>query len=256
MVMVMYIAVVSHGHGALIERLNCLSTLVKENKFKVWVLDNVGEDDLSLYCKKNNINYLKNKKKKGFGENNNLIFSEIDSKVGFSDSDRFLVLNPDIVVSSEMLLSLLKIMDNEKAKISTCNLFTDNNYSTYDNSIREFPTLWDFFSSFILKKNPSIMDKSQINKPCFVNWAAGSFLCFDVSHYKNLAGFDIGYFMYCEDIDICFRSSHYFNEEVLYCPQVKAIHLAQHANRNIFSKDFLWHIQSMMRFLLKRLISS
>jgi len=122
---------------------------------------------------------------------------------------------------------------------------------TPDNSIRKFPSLTQFGKSFLGLGNPTIINKNIVSAPTIVDWAAGSFLAFRSSHYAALKGFDEGYFMYCEDVDICYRSM-LLGEQVVFFPQIKMQHLAEHANRSIFSKHFYWHVKSALRFLLKR----
>ncbi len=39
-----------------------------------------------------------------------------------------------------------------------------------------------------------------------MEWVAGSFIAFKSSSYRKVQGFDENYFMYCEDIDICYRA--------------------------------------------------
>ena len=60
-------------------------------------------------------------------------------------------------------------------------------------------------SSFLFQKNKTIIDKFSLNEESFTDWAAGSLLLFSADTYKKLNGFDEKYFMYCEDIDICYR---------------------------------------------------
>lgn len=114
-----------------------------------------------------------------------------------------------------------------------------------------FPSLKHFIKSFLGLGNSSIVDKSKIIEPCHIDWAAGSFLAIQSCHYLKLGGFDEKYFMYCEDIDICYRS-FLMNIPVKYYPAIHAIHLAKHANRKIFSKHFYWHFSSAIRFLLTK----
>ena len=247
-----YVAVVSHGHADLIRKLDCISGLQKTQGISVFALDNLGEESLSSWCIKNKIIYIRNEVQKGFGENNNIVFNYIKEKFQLNDNDYFLVLNPDVFITGECLIQLSNLTCNHKAKISSLNLYSNYDKSEYDNSVRNYPGAFDFFNSFFLKRNSSIIDKRTINLPTLVDWAAGSFLLFNAKHYERLDGFDTEYYMYCEDIDICLRSDRLYGERVLYFPQFSAIHLAHHANRSIFSKHFYWHLRSIARYLRKR----
>ncbi|EOV0841036.1 glycosyltransferase family 2 protein, partial [Cronobacter sakazakii] len=100
--------------------------------------------------------------------------------------------------------------------------------------------------------NKTIVDKNSITKNTFVDWASGSFLLFTSQLYERLEGFDTKYYMYCEDIDICLRANLIIGAKLTYIPSVRAIHLAAHANRKLFSKNFIWHFSSAMRYLNRR----
>lgn len=240
-----FIAVVSHLHSELIKKIDCLNELNKQ--YQVVVKSNKEGDDFSQM----NFQWLNNGYGLGFGENNNIIFNYCRSELGMTDDDYFVVLNPDVDIEPEEILKLTLAMSENNHKVAAINLYKDKNRLEYDNSVRSFPTIKDFFSSFFLKKNTSILDKGSISTPSLVDWAAGSFLAFQVGHYAELRGFDERYFMYCEDIDICYRSNR-INTPVIYYPNVVAIHLAQHANRKLFSKHFYWHVTSIIRFFVSK----
>jgi len=101
-------------------------------------------------------------------------------------------------------------------------------------------------------KNNTIIDKTVIDTPTFVDWSAGSFLMFRVDLYRKLHGFNQRYFMYCEDVDICWRAKTLYAERVLFVPDLKAMHQAQFNNRRFFSRHFFWHVSSAFRFLFYR----
>ncbi|MND36925.1 Rhamnosyltransferase WbbL [compost metagenome] len=242
----LYISVISHGHGNIIEELSCLNKLSVYSDISVTIKDNLGDKHLYDFCCKNNINYISNFPNKGFGENNNIVFNSIGE---LNANDYFVVINPDVNVSIDTLRDAVLLMKHKNAQLGTINLYRDVSYSIYDNSIRKFPGLIDFVRSFLGFKNNSIIDKSVIADNQYVDWAAGSFLVFSPGLYKKLGGFNEKYFMYCEDVDICWRAKELTGKGVLYMPKLKGVHYAQHDNRKFFSKHFLWHSISALRFL-------
>jgi len=247
------ISVVSHGHLAILKELDTLPSLAKHEDINIKLLDNLQEDGLKEWCLDNNINYQLNNQPLGFGANNNIIFSHFKKDLTTLENGYFVVLNPDAMLKDVQLIELIGTMKNHDAKLATLDLYKDSQFIERDNSVRNYPKLSDFVKSFIFKNNPSIIDRKKIDTPTFVPWAAGSFLCFTLLHYDELNGFDENYFMYCEDLDICYRSAIQYNAQVLYCPDIKAVHFAQHANRTVFSKHFIWHVTSIFRFFNKRL---
>lgn len=245
--MSVFISVVSHNHANLINRIKCLEGLCL--KFHVIIKSNIEGDDFSELNMNKNFHWINESYGLGFGANNNYIYNYAKNYLSMSDDDLFIVLNPDVIIESSAIDNLSYTMFYNGLKLCAVNLFRDYDFSSYDNSIRRFPSLLDFISSFLFKKNNSVLDKSHIVEQSIVDWAAGSFLAFKASHYKSLMGFDESYFMYCEDIDICYRSKAN-GVPLIYLPYIKAVHLAMHNNRRIFSKHFYWHLRSVVRFEL------
>ncbi|WP_238869714.1 glycosyltransferase family 2 protein [Escherichia coli] len=246
--MTVFISVVSHGHAEIIKKLDCLASLA--TIFKVVIKCNKSGDAelLSEYENCQNIHILNEAYGLGFGKNNNYVFDYCLKHLGMNENDYFIVLNPDVKIHLKTLEKLIRIMNIDDSRLASINLYINSEMTIFDNSVRKFPRFIDFVSSFVLKKNNVIYDKKKLSVPVNVEWAAGSFLAFKVSHYALLNGFSDKYFMYCEDIDICYRS-HLYNVPVRYYPEVKAIHFAKHANRSIFSKHFWWHVSSIVKFL-------
>ncbi|WP_426358473.1 glycosyltransferase family 2 protein [Pseudocolwellia sp. HL-MZ19] len=244
-----YLSVVSHNHLNIINEINILKKLDKHNDIKIIILDNVEEQGLQEWCNCSGIDYIVNQEPKGFSANNNLIFNYIQDNFDLTEDDYFLILNPDVYITMEYMDMLIQKTTSLRPNAFTIDLFKDFNYQNRDPFIRKFPSLKDFISSFLFGVNNTIIqrDKNTIDN---FDWCAGSFICFNIDSYKALKGFDEGYFMYCEDIDICYRAQQ-LNLKIDYFSDIKAVHLAQHSNRSIFSKHFIWHIKSIIRFLFK-----
>jgi GT2 family glycosyltransferase len=245
--MSIYISIVSHNHSELINKLGCVLDLSTD--FNICIKSNTPYDSFNTLEKIDHVHWIQDKYFKGFGANNNYIFDYCTNQMSMKDDDYFIVLNPDVIINKENIEHLILLMEDEKTDIAAINLYKDKLYNVYDNSIRRFPNLFQFIKSFLGFGNNSAFDKDKIIFPTKVDWAAGSFIAFKAQHYKDLQGFDEGYFMYCEDIDICFRSQK-MNKPIIYFPLIKAIHMANHNNRKLFSKHFLWHVSSVVRFLL------
>ncbi|MGJ0577776.1 galactosyltransferase-related protein [Xenorhabdus bovienii] len=243
-----YISVVSHNHEKIIKEINCLPNLSKD--FTVVLKSNI-EEKIADYCSQHGIIHLTSTIPLGFGENNNSIFHYCKEKLGMDKKDYFIILNPDVDITSESIEKLILHMTHDNASFTTINLYRDYNFQAHDYSIRYFPKLSDFIFSFIGLKNKTKIEKEKITIPCSVDWAAGSFLAFRVDMFEKIGGFNPKYFMYCEDIDICLRLKN-IDCSLIYYPNITAVHLAQHKNRNIFSKHFFWHVKSSMLYLIEK----
>lgn len=242
-----YISIVSHNNWNMIKNNHDLMRINQLDNVKVCIKDNTGETELMTYCRDNQIDYLSESKGLGFGANNNYIFNYVLASYSPKKDDVFLLLNPDVYLSFEQFLLLNSELGTCSQHAFTVDLFKDNDFTIRDPFIRKFPRAFDFFSSFVLKKNNTIIDREKpINKP--IDWCAGSFMGFNIETYLELKGFDEGYFMYCEDIDLCYRANE-LGINLKYYENIKAVHLAQHSNRKLMSKSFRWHLKSIFRYL-------
>jgi len=231
----------------------CLKLLAAHN-YTVILKDNKPQRELQDHCAEFGIHYLVDRPM-GFGTNNNYIFTWCQQELGMRDDDHFLVMNPDVFIEPSVLEALLSHVEQQAYPLVAINLYTDQSFTLYDKGIRRFPTIYSFAVSFLVQKNDSIYDKDQITQDTEVEWAAGSFLLFSAKCYRELGGFDAGYYMYCEDLDICWRARRELGIKVVYLPQFKALHLAQMRSRSFFSRHFMWHVTSALRFCLKQALN-
>lgn len=248
-----FISVISHGHADMIIEGGCLKLLAAHN-CTVVLKDNKPQRKLQEHCAEFGIHYIVDRPM-GFGANNNYIFTWCQQKLGMKDEDHFMVLNPDVFIEPSVVSALLLHVVQYKYPLVAINLYNDQGFTLYDKGIRRFPTVSSFAISFLLQKNNSIYDKSQITQDTEVEWAAGSFLLFSVRCFRELGGFDTQYHMYCEDLDICWRARRELGIKVVYLPQFKALHLAQMRSRSFFSRHFIWHATSALRFCLKQALN-
>lgn len=74
-------------------------------------------------------------------------------------------------------------------------------------------------------------------------------MLFQAEDYKRVKGFDEGFFLYYEDVDICARLWK-AGCRVLACPKAQVVHDARRAShRNL--RYMRWHVSSVVRYLSK-----
>ncbi|MEM0673884.1 MULTISPECIES: glycosyltransferase [Dickeya] len=242
----LYISVVSHNSDALIIENDILSKLAED--FTVVLKCNTpATASLIEYTKKAAITLLDQNYGLGFAQNNNFVYDYCCKTLSMSDSDQFLVLNPDVLIDKNELAKLYAIVQQEKPDICTINLFKDKDKRQVEDSIKKFPSLLTPWIAMFKKSRPDTYDKSKINAPMCIDWAAGSFLLFQTGIYKRLNGFNEKFFMYFEDVDICRRAKEK-GLSIIYYPELKAVHLGAYSNRKIFSQHFKWYMRSYLRY--------
>lgn len=245
-----YISIVSHGNDDDIINNSNLKEIKSLDNITVIIRDNLSSQRLKKYCVDNHFEYNSSDAMLGFGANNNINFKHA-SNLGMSKEDWFVLFNPDLDISAAMIKKLSGSLGNYSSQLFAINLYFDDKFSRMEHSLRTFPTFFSFFNILKGKSFTKAYDKANLTDGSLVDWAAGSFLVFQAELYEKLNGFDESYFMYFEDVDICYRANKFFGQRVVYLKNIKAIHEGGYQNRKIFSKHFRWYFCSLLRFLFK-----
>ncbi|MFZ6655688.1 hypothetical protein [Undibacterium sp. TJN19] len=247
-----HVAIVSHGHEDLLIASGMGGLRDASADMHVWIKDNRPSAALKAYCHQHGISYIDEQPGLGFGENNNFLFDLISNSVGFTATDSFIVMNPDITISPATIVALVENMKRDAFPLATINLFRDEQHLYVDANIRRFPNVISLLRMVAVRSLSEPYDKQTMSETCHVDWASGAFLAFDALHYQALQGFDTRYFMYFEDVDICYRSQQLLGKGILFYPQLNATHTAAHKNRNLVSRHASWFFRSFLKFLSRR----
>lgn len=230
------VSIVSHGHGAMVRSL-LKQVLACPEVSRVVVTFNIPETSSGF--PEDRVELVHNLVPKGFGANHNSAF--LRAKEPF-----WCVLNPDIELEGNPFPALLQCL--EKQNTGLVAPLIKNPAGQVEDSIRYFPT----FRSLALKAAGKDIGRYGVEAgaPAFCpEWVAGMFMLFRADIFARLEGFDEGYFLYYEDVDICVRVwKAGFRISVL--PSVVAIHDARRASR-VNWRHKRWHLESMARYFLK-----
>jgi N-acetylglucosaminyl-diphospho-decaprenol L-rhamnosyltransferase len=235
------ISIVSHGQGALIEKL--LQDLMPIIKVGVEVLItlNIPEDESFLGEFADSLIIIRNKTPLGFGENHN-------NANLCTDRYWFAVLNPDIRCDPFIFSELIAAHQYLGAGVTAPRIVGINGRT--EDSVRFYPTLNRIFARVWLRflGRDLVSDyKLDDGRNISVDWIAGMFLLFKSNDYRCVGGFEVRYFMYLEDADIC-RRLNLKGLPVIVISKIEAIHDARRATGRSF-KHFCWHVSSLIRFL-------
>lgn len=230
--------IVSHGHGSmvvqLVERL-----LSFESVDLVILIKNVPERlDLPASPR---LTVICNEERRGFAENHNLGFEEVESLY-------FCVVNPDVIVESDPFPALIQCFNSSTVGIVAPMILSSN--GEVEDSARYFPTVGRLLKKFFWGDKGAYQmfgDASCLT----VEWVAGMFMFFTRESFLSLNGFDSRFFLYYEDVDICVRSWR-SKRKVLLCRDVFVTHDAQRSSRK-HARYAIWHFQSMIRYFFKHI---
>lgn len=231
------VSIVSHGHGSMLPYI--LDDLAScEQVEKIIVTRNISESAGEL-TRSRQVITINNDHPKGFGANHNAAFRQ-------ACTPYFLVLNPDVRFNGNpfpMLLSCLQ--DNT---VALCAPAVIGPSGALEDSARQFPSIFDLIRKAI-GRNEGRVHYAIGDPPRESPWVAGMFMLLRSSDYAALGGFDEGYFLYYEDVDLCARLWK-SGRKVILCPSVHIVHDARRdSHRNL--KYMFWHLSSILRYLGK-----
>ncbi len=215
------ISIVNYNAGKyLISCLASLQKLKKEVDFDVYVVDNNSSDDSFDLANEKfpEYEYIKNKENIGFGAAHNLVLKK-------AKTPYLLTLNPDCEVPKDTLSFMLRFMDeHENVGLSTCKVVKENGQIDIA-SHRGFPTPKASFYYFFLKNDKYYhLSEKDMNSIHEIDSAVGAFMLIRKSVLEKVGYFDEDYFLYAEDIDLCYRIKK-AGFKIMYVPDVEIKHV-------------------------------
>lgn len=182
---------------------------------------------------------IRNPRPKGFGANHNAAFRH-------AEGDFFCVLNPDIRLSADPFPILVESVSAPHVGIAAPLIRAPG--GGVEDSARRFPTPFTILSKLAGRLRTA--DYPTLSTPFTPDWVAGMFMLFRSDTFRDIGGFDEGYFLYYEDVDLCARL-HRRGLHVVQDPRVECLHDARRqSHRNL--RYMSWHLRSMLRFFALR----
>lgn len=216
----------------------------------VYWVDNSPVQTEVLPIQSAQVHYIFNGKNLGYGAAHNIAIRESI----YDDIPFHLVINPDIIITSETLPTLLQFMQQyPEVGIVAPKVTYPNGELQY--LCKLLPTPWNVFGRRFLPQK--WMQKSNeryelrhtgYNRPMNVPYLSGCFMLLRTEAVRKVRLFDERFFMYPEDIDLT-RRIHRDYLTVFY-PDTTIIH--QHEKASYHSLKMLWvHIVNMCRYFNK-----
>lgn len=193
---------------------------------EILLVDNRSEDNTSTFVRKEfpNVSITSNPNKSGYGENHNLNLHTARGKY-------FAIMNSDMSVPQDIFVCLKNFMDGH-SDIGIVSPKVLNEDGTIQGLNKHYPTLLDLFLRRFLPKTFQHLFRRRLDyyemrdvgydHTYDVPFLSGAFMFCRADLLKSLGGFDPGYFLYFEDVDLCRRVQR--THRTMYYPEVSVIH--------------------------------
>jgi N-acetylglucosaminyl-diphospho-decaprenol L-rhamnosyltransferase len=251
------VAVVTVSYNSSAELTPFLSSIVESESgaVPVVVADNDSADatDARRIAEAEGATFLPTGGNHGYGGAMNRGVASLDPAI-----DAVLISNPDVVVQPGTISRLLEVLTSSDAIGAVGPRVLNSDGSTYP-SARALPSLRSGIGHALFgeiwPKNPWSasyrVDLSDVNATRDAGWLSGSCLLVRRSAFEAIGGFDEGFFMYFEDVDLG-RRLHEDGWRSVYVPDASVIHTGAHSTTTDSVRMIRAHHASAYRYLKKR----
>ncbi len=236
--------------------IDCLES-IEENPasepFEVIVVDNASSDGTveSVRNKFPEVVVIANSQNLGFAAANN-------QGIEKSQGEYILLLNPDTIIHSDSLDILIEFMDKNE-DVGICGPQLLNQDGTIQSSVRCFPTFRGalyrhtvirYLGLFKNEYKKWLMKNFDHKTKMDVDQVMGAALMIRQSIIEDIGVMDEQFFMYYEEVDLCFRIKQ-AGWRVVFMPEVVITHLGSQSSGQIPVKKQMMAITSLLKFFRK-----
>lgn len=227
--------------------LDCVKSLLAERVAEVVVVDNASSDGSADSVASAGARLVENGRNIGYGGAANV-------GARLTTSEYLVVCNPDLVVAPGAVATLVDRLASDPSLGVVGPMLRDPDGAVYPSG-RDFPSLKDAvghaFLGLVWGGNPWTRRYRHLgsdqHRPRRADWVSGSFLAARRLAFSSVGGFDESYFMYVEDVDLCWRLSR-AGWATWYEPAAEVCHeQGRSASRRPY-RMLVAHHRSMWRF--------
>ncbi|MCX7929852.1 MAG: glycosyltransferase [Chlorobi bacterium] len=231
-----------------IERVRCKHSL------QVIVVDNASHDGTieQLLPQFRWVEFIALRDNIGFGRANNLGIEQARGRYT-------LILNPDTILSEDTIEAMMRYMDTHP-EVGICGCKVLNADGTFQEQCRRgFPTPWAAFSKLfglqtLFPRSPLFAQYNQSfrspDETYYVDAVIGAFMFCRTEQLRAIGGFDPDYFMYGEDLDLCYRMAK-AGYRTAYVPMSSIVHFKGESTRRSRINDVRVFYEAMVTFARK-----
>ena len=216
--------------------LKCIESVVSQYKkdlknaeVELLVADNGSKDGSAERIKASKfisfLTLLENEENLGFTKGNN-------RAAKYAKGRHLLFLNSDTYIKDQGFLKITDFL-NSNPKVGIVGGKLTNNDGSLQRSAGKFYNLFNILLMLLGMERIGFV-RSSPSKISRVDWVSGACLMIRRDLFEKLSGFDENYFMYMEDMDLCFRAKNRGFLTYFY-PDVKLIHIQLGSSNRTFA---------------------
>ena len=249
------VVVVNHNAGPYLRRcMESVHTAAGDVALDVVVVDNASKDGsvergVDGYP---DVRIIRNRQNRGFA-------AAANQGIASTGAPFVLLLNPDAQVVGGTLAALVKVA-SERPRAGAVGALVRNPDGSIQPSARRVPRLGEGLGHAFLgplmpgnrytrSYTMAGWDRASERE---VEWVSGSAMLLRRSAFEEAAGFDEGYFMYVEDVDLCTRLRA-AGWQVLFSPELEVIHQIGVSTKGQTGRMAFEHSRSIYRYFSKHL---
>lgn len=205
-----------------------LGKKIEIGNYEVIVVDNDSKDDTADKIRKHplhkSLRLFENSSNAGYAKGINLAATK-------AKGEFLVIINPDSVLIKSDFNKAIEFFNDRKCAIAGFKILNNSGVSELNAGKFYNPITFLLFCAgleekFGLRFSPSISTK--------VDYVSGGFMMIRREIYNELLGFDERYFMYVEDMDLCFRAKK-LGYDTYFLPMATIKHAGQGSSSREFA---------------------
>lgn len=217
------------------------SFLKKEDISHEWIIINNSPKENLSSLKRDNVSIKTSLNNEGFARACNKGVQEAQGKIIW-------FLNPDTrYIKGDVKKSIQRLLCTKNPELFGFHLVNENGETQAFLAGKKL-SLFSWFSGKMQKKDFRILAERK-NTP--VDWVSGASLLMRKQDIESLGGFDEGFFMYFEDMDLCARFAQKLQGRCWYSKEITLLHEGGSSFHGNIQKQKRWYYDSFLYYVKK-----
>ena len=221
----------------------CIESLIHQDfptkRYEIIVVDNASSDGSAALIESqfHSVKVVRSSYNQGYAGGANLGAS-------YSKGDVLAFVNNDTRLSSNWLATMAPLLNEaEGLAVIGSKIFLDSSMTTLNHVGGLISYVGGGFDIGFGQPDRTVASPVSI-----VGYVSGAALMIPRELFRRLGGFDASYFLYCEDVDLCWRA-WLLGYKVVVQPAATLIHQYQSAQSGYWVRLFHWHKNTLSNIL-------